>query len=148
MAKLEYRPRVEFMELLVEECEARGLEGFEAQHLANVLNGEDWADRPTTSQAKADVDAYGVLPHHVTGFAKLGYYPGDSFMDLFVDVCVEMQLRDFVPQALANVINGEHRQLLASPGCNTQTVVLLMGQQGSPSLRAGTGLTRSSWSCS
>jgi hypothetical protein len=33
-------------------------------------------------------------------------------MDLFVDICVEMQLRDFVPQALANVINGEHRQLL------------------------------------
>jgi hypothetical protein len=41
MAKLEYRPRVEFMELLVDECEARKLEGFKAQHLANVLNGED-----------------------------------------------------------------------------------------------------------
>jgi hypothetical protein len=53
MAKLEYRPRVEFMELLVDECEARGLEGFNAQDLANVLNGEDRADRPTTFQAKA-----------------------------------------------------------------------------------------------
>jgi hypothetical protein len=41
MAKLEYRPRVEFMELLVDECEARGLEGFEPQHMSNVLNGED-----------------------------------------------------------------------------------------------------------
>jgi hypothetical protein len=41
MAKLEYRPRVEFRELLVDECVARGLEGFNAQDLANVLNGED-----------------------------------------------------------------------------------------------------------
>jgi hypothetical protein len=40
MAKLEYRPRVEFMDLLVDECEARGLEGFEAQSMSNVLNGE------------------------------------------------------------------------------------------------------------
>jgi hypothetical protein len=42
----------------------------------------------------------------------MGYYPGDSFMDLFVDVCMERQLREFNPQGLANVINGEHRQLL------------------------------------
>jgi hypothetical protein len=41
MAKLGYRPRVEFMDLLVDECEARGLEGFEAQSMSNVLNGED-----------------------------------------------------------------------------------------------------------
>jgi hypothetical protein len=41
IAKLEYRPRVEFMELLVDECEARGLKSFNAQDLANVLNGED-----------------------------------------------------------------------------------------------------------
>jgi hypothetical protein len=40
MAKLEYRPRVEFMDLLVDECEARGLQDFKAQELANVLNGE------------------------------------------------------------------------------------------------------------
>jgi hypothetical protein len=30
-------------------------------------------------------------------------------MDLFVDVCVERQLRDFKPQELANVINGKGR---------------------------------------
>jgi hypothetical protein len=41
IAKLQYRPRVEFMELLVDECEARGLEDFNAQDLANMLNGED-----------------------------------------------------------------------------------------------------------
>jgi hypothetical protein len=50
---------VEFMELLVDECEARGLEAFEAQDLANVLNGEDCADRPTTFQAKAVCDVMG-----------------------------------------------------------------------------------------
>ena len=40
MAKLEYRPRVEFMELLVEECGARGLQDFDAQNLALIINGE------------------------------------------------------------------------------------------------------------
>jgi hypothetical protein len=54
MAKLGYRPRVKFMELLVDECEARGLEDFKAQHLANVLNGEDLADRPTTLSGSCD----------------------------------------------------------------------------------------------
>jgi hypothetical protein len=44
-------------------------------------------------------------------------------MDLFVEVCMETHLREFKPQELANVINGEHRQLLwllgreASGGC-------------------------------
>jgi hypothetical protein len=42
VAKLEYRPRVEFMDLLVDECVARGLKGFDPQALANVFNGEDW----------------------------------------------------------------------------------------------------------
>jgi hypothetical protein len=39
-------------------------------------------------------------------------------MDLFVDVCMEMQLWDFVPQGLSNVINGEQRKLLCWPGCD------------------------------
>jgi hypothetical protein len=33
-------------------------------------------------------------------------------MDLFLDICIKMQLREFIPQHLANVINGEHRRLL------------------------------------
>jgi hypothetical protein len=103
MAKLEYRPRVEFMNLLVDECEARQLEGFEAQALANTINGEDL---PLLRSVCFTVFLLNLA--HVSGFAKLGYYPGDSFMDLFVDVCMEMQPRNFVPQALANVINGEH----------------------------------------
>jgi hypothetical protein len=102
MAKLEYRPRVEFMELLVDECEARGLKSFDPQALANTINGEDL---PLLRSVRVTVFLLNLA--HVTGFAKLGYYPGDSFMDLFVDICMEMQLRDFVPQALANVINGE-----------------------------------------
>jgi hypothetical protein len=42
-----------------------------------------------------------------TGFAKLGYLPGNEFMGLFVRTCTAMQLEGFNPQELANVINGE-----------------------------------------
>jgi hypothetical protein len=44
-AKLEYRPGDEFMKLFVKTCTAMQLEGFEPQHLANIINGEalDWA---------------------------------------------------------------------------------------------------------
>jgi hypothetical protein len=45
-------------------------------------------------------------------------------MDLFVDVCMEMQLREFIPQHLSNVINGEQQGFfvcrnatLTSGGC-------------------------------
>jgi hypothetical protein len=42
-----------------------------------------------------------------TGFAKLEFRPGEEFMGLFVRTCTTMQLEGFMPQALANVINGE-----------------------------------------
>jgi hypothetical protein len=44
-----------------------------------------------------------------TGFAKFEarYKPGKEFMELFVRKCVAMELKDFDPQALANIMNGE-----------------------------------------
>jgi hypothetical protein len=44
-----------------------------------------------------------------TGFAKFEarYKPAKEFMELFVRTCVAMKLKWFVPQALANTINGE-----------------------------------------
>jgi hypothetical protein len=39
-AKLEYPPGDEFMRLFARACTAMQLEGFEPQHLANVMNGE------------------------------------------------------------------------------------------------------------
>jgi hypothetical protein len=40
LAKLEYRPEAEFMRLFVAACMTSRLEGFKAQNLANVINGE------------------------------------------------------------------------------------------------------------
>jgi hypothetical protein len=44
----------------------------------------------------------------VTGLAKLEYQPEAEFMRLFVAACTAMRFEGFAPQALANVINGEH----------------------------------------
>jgi hypothetical protein len=41
-------------------------------------------------------------------FAKLEYRPEAELMRLFVEVCIAMRFDGFEPQALANVINGEH----------------------------------------
>ncbi len=42
-----------------------------------------------------------------TGFAKLGRDPGEAFLQLLVDRCLELRLAGFNAQALANLINGE-----------------------------------------
>jgi hypothetical protein len=42
-----------------------------------------------------------------TGFAKLGYTPGEEFMGLFVRSCTARQLEGFGSQNLANTISGE-----------------------------------------
>jgi hypothetical protein len=39
LATFDHEPGAEFMELLVEECLARGLQDFNPQELANVLSG-------------------------------------------------------------------------------------------------------------
>jgi hypothetical protein len=39
LAKLEYRPEAEFMELFVAACMATRFEGFKPQELSNVING-------------------------------------------------------------------------------------------------------------
>jgi hypothetical protein len=44
----------------------------------------------------------------VAGLAKLDHHPGDAFLELFVDACTATRLQGFDPQALANIINGEH----------------------------------------
>jgi hypothetical protein len=44
----------------------------------------------------------------VAGLAKLEYQPKAEFMRLFVAACMASRFEGFVPQALSNVINGEH----------------------------------------
>jgi hypothetical protein len=40
LAKLEYKPEAEFMRLFVAACMASRFQGFKAQNLSNVINGE------------------------------------------------------------------------------------------------------------
>ena len=62
MARLGYRPRVEFLELLLGECEARRLEGFTPLDLTNVLNGEGRAHRPGLALFHAGHGSGGCVP--------------------------------------------------------------------------------------
>jgi hypothetical protein len=44
----------------------------------------------------------------VAALAKLEYRPEAEFMRLFVAACTARHFEGFAPQALANVINGDH----------------------------------------
>jgi hypothetical protein len=87
------------MELFVRKCVAMELQGFIPQHLANTINGEAGCMSFSISELRADDSC--------AGFAKLGHQPGPEFMKLFVRKCEDMDFKDFEPQVLSNVINGE-----------------------------------------
>jgi hypothetical protein len=91
------------MELFVRTCVAMELHGFNPQNLANTINGEAAVTSVVMSSGLYADDC-------CAGFAKLGYQPAAELMELLVSTCVAMELKGFKPQALANTINGEHRE--------------------------------------
>jgi hypothetical protein len=66
-------------------------------------------------------------------------------MGLFVRTCTAMQLEGFVPQQLANIINGEGTQMKRLV-CAHRVRGMLGSLQGSRSW--GIRQARSSWGCS
>jgi hypothetical protein len=103
MAKLGFKPRVGFMDLLVDECEARELQDFKPLHLAIMLNG---ADPSVALMCCSVAHRKSLQVMLVAGFVKLGYCPGDSFMELFVRVCAD-HIERFKCLDVALVIKGE-----------------------------------------
>jgi hypothetical protein len=82
---------------------AMKLQGFKPQALANVINGEGAPRSTCRTSRRVELSACAGA-----GFAKVDHHPGDAFLELVVDACMGTRLQGFDPQALANIINGEH----------------------------------------
>jgi hypothetical protein len=104
-AKLDQYPGKALLELFVDACMARKLQGFNPQELSNVISGEY---RSVALCVTSCIGRKMSDRQHLWRTTGLGHFerdPGEAFVNTLISRCLEQGLRTFAPMSLGGLID-------------------------------------------
>jgi hypothetical protein len=105
LAKLDHHPGKAFLELFVDACMARKLQGFKPQDLSNVISGEYRSVGLMCNFMYRDEIVSFKYLRQTTGLGHFERDPGEAFVTTLISRCLGHGLQTFAPAGLGGLVD-------------------------------------------